>query len=152
MQTDTKHLSYWFKDALNKEQPETVKPLQQDIETDVLIVGGGYTGLWTAILHKQQAPDKKVTIIEKGLCGSGASGANGGCLLTWSSKYPTLKKLFGEQQAKWLVQESEQVIFEIEAFCDEHNIDAQLFIHGSYYSATNTAQQGTMKPLSGCIR
>ncbi|WP_259396687.1 FAD-dependent oxidoreductase [Psychromonas sp. SR45-3] len=69
----------------------------KNIETDVLIAGGGYTGLWTAILHKQQASNKKVTIIEKGLCGSGASGASGGCLLTWSSKYPTLKKLFGEQ-------------------------------------------------------
>lgn len=147
MNAQSKHLSYWFKDALAKEQPLDEQPLKQDINTDVLIVGGGYTGLWTAILHKQQAPHKKVTIIEKGLCGSGASGANGGCLLTWSSKYPTLKKLFGEEQAKWLVKESEQVIFEIEAFCDEHNIDAQLFVKGGYYTATNSAQQGTMTPL-----
>lgn len=147
MKTENKHLSYWLKDALKKEQPVTPQSLQNNIETDVLIVGGGYTGLWTAILHKQQAPDKKITLIEKGLCGSGASGANGGCLLTWSSKYPTLEKLFGEAQAKWLVKESEQVIFEIEDFCREHNIDAQLFIHGSYYSATNTAQQGNMAPL-----
>ncbi|AGH81913.1 hypothetical protein PCNPT3_09875 [Psychromonas sp. CNPT3] len=147
MNTSKKHLSYWLKDALEKEKPAPAKTLQQDIETDVLIVGGGYTGLWTAILHKQQAPDKTVTLIEKGLCGSGASGSNGGCLLTWSSKYPTLKKLFGETQAQWLVKESEQVIFEIEDFCAEHNIDAQLLINGSYYSATNSAQQGTMAPL-----
>lgn len=145
--TKSKHLSYWLKDALDKEQPSEAKPLQQDIDTDLLIVGGGYTGLWTAILHKQQAPNKKVTLIEKDRCGSGASGSNGGCLLTWSSKYPTLKKLFGEHQAKWLVAESEQVIFEIEAFCKEHHIDAQLFVKGSYYSATNSAQQGTMTPL-----
>lgn len=147
MTTKTKHLSYWLKDALAKESETNAQPLKKDLETDVLIVGGGYTGLWTAILHKQQAPDKKVTIIEKSLCGSGASGANGGCLLTWSSKYPTLMKLFGEQQAKWLVEESERVIFEIEAFCLEHQIDAQLFVKGSYYTATNTAQQGSMTPL-----
>lgn len=147
MTAATKHLSYWLKDALAEEKPRVALPLKHDIETDVLIVGGGYTGLWTAILHKQQAPNKKVTIIEKDLCGSGASGANGGCLLTWSSKYPTLKKLFGEQQAKWLVQESEQVIFEIEKFCLDHKIDAQLFVKGSYYSATNSAQQGSMTPL-----
>lgn len=142
-----KHLSYWLKEALEKEQPQKQEPLQQNIETDVLIVGGGYTGLWTAILYKQQSPNKTVTIIEKELCGSGASGSNGGCLLTWSSKYPTLKKLLGEAQAKWLVKESEKVIFEIEAFCLEYNIDAQLFINGSYYTATNTAQQGQMAPL-----
>lgn len=149
----SKHYPYWFKQALQQEFGQDTPPinagqsLRQNIETDIAIVGGGYTGLWTAILIKQQQPEKRVVVIEKDLCGSGASGANGGCMLTWSTKYPTLKRLYGEQQAKWLVEESEKVIFEIEAFCQEHDIDAHLYRSGTYYTATNQAQKGGMAPV-----
>ena len=141
------HPSYWFKQALEIEQPETAKPLQQNIHADVAIVGGGYTGLWTAIMIKQQSPEKQVVVIEKGLCGSGASGANGGCMLTWSTKFPTLKRLFGEEHAAWLVKESEQAVLEIDGFCKQHKIDAQLSLKGVYYTATNQAQMGGMQPV-----
>ncbi|WP_182039840.1 FAD-dependent oxidoreductase, partial [Vibrio alginolyticus] len=141
------HHSYWFKQAIEAEQPETPQPLQQNINTDVAIVGGGYTGLWTAIMIKQQSPEKKVVVIEKGLCGSGASGANGGCMLTWSTKFPTLKRLFGEEHAAWLVKESEQAVLEIDDFCQQHNIDAHLSLKGVYYTATNQAQTGGMQPV-----
>ena len=149
----SKHYSYWFKQALQQEFGQDTppndagQPLTQDIETDIAIVGGGYTGLWTAILIKQQQPETRVVVIEKGLCGSGASGANGGCMLTWSTKFPTLKRLYGEQQAKWLVEQSEKVIFEIEVFCKEHDIDAHLYRSGTYYTATNQAQRGGMAPV-----
>lgn len=141
------HPSYWFKQALEIEQPETAKPLQQNIQADVAIVGGGYTGLWAAIMIKQQSPEKQVVVIEKGLCGSGASGANGGCMLTWSTKFPTLKRLFGEEHAAWLVKESEQAVLEIDDFCQQHHIDAQLSLKGVYYTATNHAQTGGMQPV-----
>lgn len=141
------HLSYWFKQALEIEQPLDTQLLTQDISADVAIVGGGYTGLWTAIMLKQQQPNLQIALIDKGLCGSGASGANGGCLLTWSTKYPTLKRLFGEQQAKWLVAESENAVYEIEQFCLDHQLEAQLKRHGTYYTATNSAQQGQMAPI-----
>lgn len=141
------HPSYWFKQALEIEKPETAKPLQQNIQADVAIVGGGYTGLWTAIMIKQQSPEKQVVVIEKGLCGSGASGANGGCMLTWSTKFPTLKRLFGEEHAAWLVKESEQAVLEIDGFCQQHKIDAQLSLKGVYYTATNKAQMGGMQPV-----
>ncbi len=139
--------SYWLKQALADEAPLSITSLNNDIETGIAIVGGGYTGLWTAIMLKQQSPESDITIIDKGLCGSGASGANGGCMLTWSTKYPTMKKLFGEQEAKRLVAESESAIYRIDAFCQEHNIDAELYRHGTYYTATNEAQAGTMTPV-----
>lgn len=139
--------SYWFKQALETEVSSQSLPLKGQIDADIAVVGGGYTGLWSAILIKQQAPEKKVVILEKGLCGSGASGANGGCMLTWSTKFPTLKRLFGEQQAAWLVQQSEQAIYEIDEFCRDKRIDAELCLNGTYYTATNSAQQGTMAPV-----
>ncbi|GAL15907.1 O-acetylhomoserine sulfhydrylase [Vibrio astriarenae] len=130
--------SYWINNALESDhQPAT--PLVEDISVDVAIVGGGYTGLWSAILLKQKQPSLRVAVIERDICGSGASGFNGGCLLTWSTKYPTLKKLYGEEEARWLVKESESVIGEIEQFCQDFSIDAELFINGTYYTSTNSA-------------
>ncbi|GAM69477.1 O-acetylhomoserine sulfhydrylase [Vibrio sp. JCM 19236] len=144
--SEKSHPCHWIAQAKQIENWVEPTPLNQDIETDVCIVGGGYTGLWTAILLKQKSPQLRVTILEKRFCGSGASGVNGGCMLTWATKYPSMVKMFGEKQAKFLVEESERVVFEIEAFCKEHNIDAGLRRHGTYYTATNTAQCGSMAP------
>ncbi len=49
-----------------------------EIKVDVAIVGGGYTGLWTALALKARKPGLSVAVIEASLCGSGASGKNGG--------------------------------------------------------------------------
>ncbi len=144
--TMSNNYSYWINNALESDhQPAT--PLIEDISVDVAIVGGGYTGLWSAILLKQKQPSLRVAVIERDICGSGASGFNGGCLLTWSTKYPTLKKLYGEEEARWLVKESESVIGEIEQFCQDFSIDAELFINGTYYTSTNSAQMGSMQPV-----
>jgi len=118
-----------------------------DIRTDVCIVGGGYTGLWTALQLKQKQPELDIVVIDKGLCGSGASGRNGGCLLSWSTKYLSLRRLYGEAEACRLVRASEQAIYQIRDFCLEHDIDAQLRLDGILYTATNPAQSGYMDPV-----
>src|SRR3954453_11205411 len=55
-----------------------VEPLVGTHTTDICIVGGGYTGLWTALRIKALAPETAVTLLEADICGSGASGRNGG--------------------------------------------------------------------------
>ena len=86
---------FWLEQALKTETSETCPALQGDIRADVCIVGGGYTGLWTAIMLKEQNPGLEVVLIEADICGAGASGRNGGCALSWSAKYFTLERLFG---------------------------------------------------------
>lgn len=56
--------------------------------------------MWTALMVKESAPEMQVAVIEQKCCGYGASGSNGGCLLTLSAKYMTLAKLYGEAEAK----------------------------------------------------
>ncbi len=46
--------------------------------SDLCVVGGGYTGLWTAIIAKERDPSRDVVLIEADSCGWGASGRNGG--------------------------------------------------------------------------
>lgn len=71
--------SWWFEEALRSErtQPDA-PPLSGPLTVDVAIVGGGFTGLWTALALKERASHLSVALIEASLCGSGASGKNGG--------------------------------------------------------------------------
>jgi glycine/D-amino acid oxidase-like deaminating enzyme len=57
------------------------EPLDGSVDADVAVVGGGYTGLWTALFLLREAPGTKVVVVEGETCGFGASGRNGG----WAS-------------------------------------------------------------------
>lgn len=142
---------FWLEQALFAEG-ELAPALQGSLTTDVCIVGGGYTGLWTAIQTKQQNPALDIVILEADLCGAGASGRNGGCLLTWSAKYLTLRRLFGEAEAIRLVKASEAAVQHIADFCKVHGIDAELRHDGTLYTATNQAQIGALDPVISALQ
>ena len=137
---------FWLEDALFADG-ELAPALQGQQKADVGIVGGGFTGLWTAIQLKQQSPALDIAIIESDLCGAGASGRNGGCLLTWSTKFFTLRRLFGEAEAIRLVKASEAVVEHIGNFCREHKINAEFRRDGTLYTATTKAQLGVLDPV-----
>jgi gamma-glutamylputrescine oxidase len=69
--------SHWAK-ALPPANP----PLHADLEADVAVIGGGFTGLSTAFHLRKNSADKKVVLLEANGCGNGASGRNGAMLLT----------------------------------------------------------------------
>lgn len=133
---------FWLQQALDQEKAAPCAPLAGDSRCDVCIVGGGYTGLWTALMLKEQQPTLDILLIEADVCGAGASGRNGGCALSWSAKYFTLERLFGVQEAVRLVQESEHSIRAIGEYCTAHGIDADYRLDGTLYTATNLAQVG----------
>jgi glycine/D-amino acid oxidase-like deaminating enzyme len=58
--------------------PAPERPLIGPAEGDLLVVGGGYTGLWTALLAKEADPDRDVVLVEGRTVGWAASGRNGG--------------------------------------------------------------------------
>lgn len=70
-------ISFWYADD---GLPAVREPLAGAASADVVIVGGGYTGLWTAYYLKKAAPGLAVTVLEQRFCGYGASGRNGGWL------------------------------------------------------------------------
>lgn len=67
---------YWFDEDFLEPSPHP--NLIGDVTTDLCIVGAGYTGLWTALLAKEQNPDREVILVEQLETGAGASGRNGG--------------------------------------------------------------------------
>lgn len=66
---------YWLD---RPERPDPLPPLVGDTSADLLVVGGGYSGLWAALLAKQDDPGRDVVLVEAGTCGWAASGRNGG--------------------------------------------------------------------------
>jgi glycine/D-amino acid oxidase-like deaminating enzyme len=72
---DADSYPYWFDDV---DEPESNPMAVHDESTDLCIVGGGYTGLWTAILAKERSSHRDVVLIESHEVGSAASGRNGG--------------------------------------------------------------------------
>ena len=73
---NVKQESFWL-DRLN--EPLSPRPaLEGSLRCDVAIIGGGYTGLWTAYGLKRIDPSLDVVICESDICGAGASGRNGG--------------------------------------------------------------------------
>jgi glycine/D-amino acid oxidase-like deaminating enzyme len=53
-------------------------PLREDLSADVRIVGGGFSGLWTAYESGERDPSLEIGLLEVHICGAGGSGANGG--------------------------------------------------------------------------
>jgi glycine/D-amino acid oxidase-like deaminating enzyme len=66
---------YWLD---RPERPDPLPPLIGDLDADLLVVGGGYSGLWAALQAKQDDPGRDVVLVEAGTCGWAASGRNGG--------------------------------------------------------------------------
>ncbi len=71
---DSRKAVFWIEDAPG----ERSRRLEGPMDADLAIVGGGYTGLWTAIRAKERDPERSVVIVEASTVGWAASGRNGG--------------------------------------------------------------------------
>src|SRR3990170_791103 len=132
--------SLWLEEALVG--AEDAPRLEGDEQADVCIVGGGYTGLWTAIRLKEADPSLDVVVVEADVCGGGPSGRNGGFILSWWAKFEKLEHSCGAEAALRLAQASADAVGEIGAFCTEHGIDCHFRYDGWLWTATSKAQIG----------
>jgi glycine/D-amino acid oxidase-like deaminating enzyme len=72
---DVRFTPYWLDSPL---APLPCEALTRDTSTDLAVVGGGYTGLWTALLAKERDPSRDIVLLESRQVGWAASGRNGG--------------------------------------------------------------------------
>jgi glycine/D-amino acid oxidase-like deaminating enzyme len=145
------YVSLWLDEALAAEAPQTTERGQTTSDAagplppaaDVLIVGGGFTGLWTAIRLLEHDPGLDVCLIEAKYCGYGASGRNGGIAEGSWAKFPAMLRLYGQDEALRLATMIDTGLTDLRAFCDHHKIDAEIRHRGNLWIASNQSQLGS---------
>jgi glycine/D-amino acid oxidase-like deaminating enzyme len=117
--------AWWLREALAAEQPTLLAPsLFGDVSADVAIIGGGYTGMWTAWFLTEMAPGTRVVLLEADICGGGPSGRNGGFLHGWWEYLPYLVERYGRERGLQIARESDEVVSGIGGWCERHGVDA----------------------------
>lgn len=138
---------WWLREAMALPEfvGEPAPALAADTVADVLIVGGGYTGMWTAWQLKQRDPGLDVVLLEQDECGFGPSGRNGGFVHGFYSAAATLTELFGEDGALAVIGAGAQTVAELTRWLDDHDVDAWLMQEGYIGVASSAAQDGAWR-------
>jgi len=134
--------SWWLREALADDPGEPAPPLSGDTAADVVILGGGYTGMWTAYQLKRLDPGVDVVLLEQDICGGGPSGRNGGFCNSYWSNLDDVAHQLGDAAALELCREGERSVLAIGAFCQTHGVDAWFRQDGDLSAATSEAQVG----------
>jgi glycine/D-amino acid oxidase-like deaminating enzyme len=129
---------YWIDEAGLEDRPDR-PPLQGEARADVLIVGGGYTGMWAAWWIKAAEPDARVVLLEADRCGFGPSGRNGGFVNALWFSLPTMRANFGDEAALAVAVAAEESVTAIGRWCDEQGVDAW-FTRAGYLQASTSAR------------
>jgi glycine/D-amino acid oxidase-like deaminating enzyme len=147
--------SWWLREALAAETDDLASaapPLAGSITADVVIVGGGYTGLWAAWHLTEQAPGARIVVLESDICGGGPSGRNGGFVTGWWDELPTLIERHGRDGALAIAREIDAAVDEIGAWCMAHGVDAGYSKAGSLTVSAAPAQDGVGRAAVAACR
>ena len=143
------HINSWY--AASANQQLSYPPLRGDVRADVCIIGGGYTGLSSAI-HLRKA-GYNVVLLEANRVGWGASGRNGGHVGTGQrAEQDQLEKWVGLDQAKALWQLGLEAVDTVCALIDEYDIDCELKsgnLHVAAKAGDAQGLQAEVEHLSG---
>ncbi len=140
---------YWLAEA---DPPAPAPALESERTADVVIVGGGYTGLWTAWHVKQLQPEASVVVLEAEGCGEGPSGRNGGFVNGLWFSLPNMREQFGDDPALTVARAAQHSVTEIGSFCREQGVDAWYRPAGYLQVSTAPAWDGAWEPAAEACR
>ncbi|MFF0553725.1 NAD(P)/FAD-dependent oxidoreductase [Streptomyces sp. NPDC004311] len=138
-------ISFWYATDRGTPAAPPRAPLTAHATADVVIVGGGYTGLWTAYYLKRAAPDLRITVLEQKFCGYGASGRNGGWLYNGIAGRDRYAAVHGRQAAQRLQRAMNETVTEVIDVTAAEGIDADVRRGGVLEVARTPAQLARLK-------
>ena len=112
----------WWIEEAGAPSPEPV--LDGWADADIVVIGGGYLGMWTAWQLIERDPGLSVLLLEAGRCGYGPSGRNGGFVNGYWPHAPAVAERFGAERAVALAREADASIRAIGDFCKGQKVDA----------------------------
>ena len=149
--------SWWLREALAAEAAAAphlagaAPPLRGSITADVVILGGGYTGLWTAYRLTEIAPSARIVLLESDICGGGPSGRNGGFATGWWDELPTLIERHGKAGAVALCRAMDDAVDSLGTWSAVHGVDAWYRRAGSISASAAPAQDdGWIEAVEAC--
>jgi len=135
------HLSLWHETCGDDLTPRPALGSSRDV--DVVVVGAGFTGLWTAYYLLRADPALRVAVVEREIAGFGASGRNGGWLSAlFPSSRPKIAGLGGSstESARRLGKAMRETIPEVATVTAEEGIDCHLHQGGTIAFARTASQ------------
>jgi glycine/D-amino acid oxidase-like deaminating enzyme len=139
--TDPRYVSFWLDSLPADHDLSTRQRLPGDISVDVVIVGAGYTGLWTAYYLQRLDPKLRIAIVEAEFAGFGASGRNGGWLSALlPMSFEKMAANHGRDRAIALQRTMHDSVDEVARVTTEEGIDCHL-AKGGYLNITRTQPQ-----------
>jgi glycine/D-amino acid oxidase-like deaminating enzyme len=135
----TRH-GWWLEEA---GEVVPTRSLEEDASADVVVVGGGYLGLWTAWQLLELEPELDVLVLEAAVCGHGPSGRNGGFCETLWGDAATLRERVGDAEALAVCRASEDAVRRIGTWCEENGVDAWYRAAPMLRVATTESQLGS---------
>ena len=130
---------YWITEA---GPPAALPALDRELKADVVIVGGGFTGMWTAWHLSRTEPGLRIALLESDLMGHGPSGRNGGFADAMWVSFARLAERHGVEAAIEIGRASEESVTQIGEFCEEQGVDAWFRRAGYLNVSTAPAQDG----------
>ncbi len=116
-------------------------PLDADAEADVVIVGGGFTGLWTAYYLAERRPDWRIVVLEAEVVGFGASGRNGGwCSALLPMSLASIATDHGRRAARHAQGAMDATVDEVARVVAVEAIDCRFAKGGSLHVARSPVQ------------
>jgi len=138
---DVSNLSWWQHDLRAAQSLACAPPLAGTVNVDFVIIGGGFTGLWTAMTIKERMPSAGVAVLEAYRCGAGASSRNGGSVHGYWSALSVLTDLFGPDKAIEVARLGTKAQHKLREFANSTDRDIWWSEQGYLRVATNTRQQ-----------
>ncbi len=139
---DSRFAPFWLD---RDERPAALPPLEGEERCQLLIVGGGFTGLWAALQVKEALPDLDVILIEASEIGDGASGRNGGFLSSSLAHGDLNADVHFPGERDRLAELGRQNLAELLDTLERHNIDARYQDVGSFTAATNPSRARALR-------
>ena len=132
-------VSFWWNQI---GRPAPRPPLPGSTHADVCIVGGGYTGLWSAYYLKRAAPQLRIVILEQRFAGYGASGRNGGWLTnSVTGGREQYLRSHGRDAASAFQAAMNDTVHEVVRVAALEGIDADIVMGGEFTVAYDRPQQ-----------